>query len=188
MAFNKEAFNAAFEAAIIRLADSEKITKQVLLDLSRSVLVAHHETEDIGYINRLLVVLTPMNRGTANLYFSEFSGFNFSAKSGEFGKKDKKNYEAAKIKAAEFLDDPLNNIWTWAARNVTIEAKEFDEERMKKSLENTLKKADKAGFSQAQVLKAMLSAGLSIDALFAIMDEVKDQIKAPVGQAGIGGA
>lgn len=186
MPFNKEAYNEAFDAAIIRLADSEKITKQVLLDLSRSVLVAHHETEDIGYINRLLAVLTPMNRGTANLYFSEYSGFNFSAKTGEFGKKDKKNYEAAKAKSAEFLDDPLNNIWTWAARNVTIEAKEFDEERMKKALENTLKKADKAGFSQAQVLKAMLSAGLSIDTLFAIMDEVKDQIN-PAAQEGIGG-
>ena len=98
--FNKDKFNAYFDGKLGELAGAEKITKAVLLDLSRQVLAAHHETQDVGYINRLLVVLTPMNRKVANLYFSEFSGFNFSAKSEEFGKKDKKNYEAARSFAA----------------------------------------------------------------------------------------
>lgn len=176
--FNKDKFNAYFDGKLGELAGAEKITKAVLLDLSRQVLSAHHETEDIGYINRLLVVLTPMNRKVANLYFSEFSGFNFSAKSEEFGKKDKKNYESAKERAITFLDDPLNNIWTWAARNVEVEAKEFDEERLKKNMEAILKKADKADIPQATVLKALLAGGLSIDTLMQVMDELTAQAEA----------
>lgn len=176
--FVKEAFEAFFANSLEKLDGAEKITKAVLLDLSRQVLAAHHETQDIGYINRLLAVLTPMNRATANLYFSEFSGFNFSAKDGLFGRKDKKNYEAAHARAVEFLEDPLNNIWTWAARNVQVEAKEFDEERLKKSMEATLKKADKNGLSQKQVLSALLAAGLTFDTLMEVMDELTAKIEA----------
>ena len=176
--FNKDKFNAYFDGKLGELAGAEKITKAVLLDLSRQVLAAHHETEDIGYINRLLVVLTPMNRKVANLYFSEFSGFQFSAKSEEFGRKDKKNYEAAKERAITFLDDPLNNIWTWSARNVEVEAKEFDEARLKKNMEAIMKKADKADIPQATVLKALLAGGLTIDTLMQVMDEMTAQIEA----------
>ncbi len=67
MNFDKAVFNAAFEAAIIVLAGAEKITKETLKDLSRTVLVAHHATEDIGYINRLVDVLTPVNKKVATM-------------------------------------------------------------------------------------------------------------------------
>lgn len=176
--FVKETFNAYFDNQLSALDGAEKITKAVLLDLSRQILTAHHETQDIGYINRLLAVLTPVNRKVANLYFSEFSGFNFNAKAGEFGKKDKKNYEEAKQRAITFLDDPMNNIWSWAGRNVEVEAKEFDEARLKKAMEATLKKADKAGMSQKQVLKALLEGGLTIDTLMEVMDDITAQIEA----------
>lgn len=176
MAFNKVAFETAFDASLVILADSEKVSKAQLTNLSRSVLEAHHETEDIGYIKRLVAVLSPMNRKTANLYFAEFSGFQFNLKSEDFGKKDKKNYEEVKEKAVAFLEDPLNNLWTWAARNIVMEAKEFDEDRMRKAFENTIKKADKEGFTQVQMLKSFISAGLKIDTLMLLIDEQNKQM------------
>jgi hypothetical protein len=171
--FNKEAFQAAFAAALINLAGAEKVTKVVLLDLSRSVLEAHHATQDVAYMNDLLAVLTPVNKRVAIEYFKEFSGFKYSQDAGKFIHKDKKAYEGIKDKCEEFLADPLNNIWTWQARSLEIEPKEFDAERMKKQAEALLKKADKNGFKQIDVLKAMLSGGLKIETLIALMDEVK---------------
>ena len=91
-------------------------------------------------------------------------------------KKDKKNYEEVKEKAVAFLEDPLNNLWTWAARNIVMEAKEFDEARMRKAFENTIKKADKEGFTQVQMLKSFISAGLKIDTLMLLIDEQNKQM------------
>lgn len=170
--FDKTVFEKAFDTLLASLAGAEKITKQALLDLSRSTLEAVHATGDIGYANRIIAVLTPVNKKVAILFFDAFSGFVFSKEKQEFTKKDKKGYDAKQAEAMKFLDDPLNNIWSWAAREVDIEAKEFDEERMKKALENVLKKADKAGFNQEQVVRGFLAAGLKLDTLLAIVDEM----------------
>jgi hypothetical protein len=169
--FDKTAFNKAFEAAIIQLTGAEKITKAVLLDMSRSVLVALHATEDIGYVNKLVAALTPVNRKVAILYFQEFSGFKLG-KDGLFSSKDKKKYEECVAKAALFLEDPMNNIWSWAAREIEIEAKEFDLARLKKQLESTLKKATDNQISQLQVVETLMEAGLKLDTLLALMDKI----------------
>jgi hypothetical protein len=173
MAFDKNVFIKAFDAAIISLAGAEKITKAVLLDLSRSVLEAHHITEDVGYINRLIAVLTPVNKKVAVLYFKAFSGFKWSDEKQEFVSKNKKEYDACHKAAIDFLNDPLNNIWTWAAREIEIEAKEFDEARMKKQVEALLKKVNDNKLSQVVMLKAMLENGLSLDSIIALMKEVE---------------
>lgn len=172
-AFDKAVFIKAFDAAIIALAGAEKITKAVLLDLSRSVLEAHHVTEDVGYINRLIAVLTPVNKKVAVLYFQAFSGFKYSAEAQQFTNKNKKDYDACHKAALEFLEDPLNNIWTWAAREVEIEAKEFDLARLKKNLEATLKKSKDNGISQLQVIETMMEAGLELDTLIALMGKIE---------------
>ena len=171
MAFDKNAFNAAFDAAILKLTDAEKITKVVLLGLSRDVLVAHHHTEDIGYVNRTVAALTPVNRKVAILFFQEFTGFKLG-KDGMFTSKDKKVYEAAKEACSVFLDDVNNNIWSWAAREVEIEKKEFDLARLKKNLEATLKKAADNDMSQMLVIETMMEAGLKLDTLLQLMDKI----------------
>lgn len=171
--FDKQAFNTLFDRAIESLQGAEKITKAVLLDLSRSVLEALHVTEDIGYVNRVVAVLTPVNRKVAILYFQEMSGFK-GGKDGVFTTKDKKNYEEVKAKAELFLEDPLNNIWTWAAREIEIEKKEFDLERMKKQAAALVKKVNDNQLSQVDLLKAMLDNGLTVDSLVALMDAVKE--------------
>lgn len=173
MNFDKATFAVAFDAAIILLAGAEKITKETLKDLSRTVLVAHHATEDVGYINRLVDVLTPVNKKVAILFFQAFSGFKFSAEKQLFVSKDKKGYDDAHKSAIAFLEDPLNNIWTWAAREVEIEAKEFDEARMKKQVASLLKKVNDNGLSQVHMLQAMLENGLTLDSVIALMKEVE---------------
>jgi hypothetical protein len=171
MSFNKQEFNKSFDAAIIKLQDAEKITKAVLLTLSREVLAAHHETQDIGYINRVVAVLTPVNRKVAILFFQAFSGFKLG-KDGVFATKDKKNYDKALEASLAFLEDVNNNIWSWAAREVEIEPKEFDLARLKKNLEATLKKATDNQIDQLTVLETMMEAGLKLDTLLALMDKV----------------
>lgn len=178
--FDKAVFEQAFDKSLESLAASEKITKATLLTLSRSVLEAHHATQDIGYINRLIAVLTPINKKAAILYFEAFAGFTFSKEKQEFTKKDKKHYDGKQQEAMAFLEDVNNNIWSWASRNIEMDAKEFDEERMKKALENVLKKADKAGFDQAMVVRGLLAAGLKISTLLAIVEEMGDVQEEPV--------
>lgn len=168
--FNKEKFESAFAVSVEALRVSERTTKAELMALSRLVLEAVHATENIAYVNDLLAVLTPMNKQTAELYFAEFSGFHMWE--GKFSKKDKKNYDAVKQKALEFLADPLNNIWTWATRNVKVEPKEFDLSKVTKSMETFMKKADKENMSQADVLRAVFKAGFKLDALIVALSEV----------------
>lgn len=178
MEFNKAKFIKAFDASLAKLADSEKVTKAELMSLSRSVLEAHHVTQDVGFINRLIGVLTPVNRKVAILYFQEFSGFKWNADSQAFTGKDKKKYDEQHKKALDFLADPLNNIWSWAAREVEVEKKDFDLDRLKKQLESTLKKAADAQFSQLQVLETMMEAGLKLDTVLALMDKVQGKAEA----------
>jgi hypothetical protein len=179
MAFNKEEFNASFDVSLTQLHKAEKVTKAILMDLSRSVLVAHHETEDIQYINRVIRVLTPVNRKVAIEYFKVFSGFTFNGEEQIFTKKDKKIYEEAVKKSNDFLDDPLNNIWSWAERNIEIAPKEFTLEAMKKQFAGVLDKATKNNFTQLQVIETFMEAGLSMDTLLALMAKIAGE-PAPV--------
>lgn len=169
--FDKLTYDKSFVVAIKSLTASEKTTKAILLDLSRSTLEALHSSEDIGYVNRLLDVLTPMNKATAVLYFKEFTGFHFDADSTQFGKKDKKTYTECADKTAKFLDDPLNNIWSWATRNVEVQKKEFSLDAVTTYITATLKKADKAGFKQGDVLAAIFKAGFTPESIMALVGE-----------------
>jgi hypothetical protein len=170
--FDRASFESGFNGRIKILAKAEKLTKEGLRDLSRELLSITQETEDIGYVNRTLEVLSPANRRVCILFFKEFSGFLFSDESNTFVKKDKKRYEAIKAKAMEFLDDPHNNVWTWQERNVDMEAKPFDLSKVTAFATNALKKAEKEGISQVDVLNAFFAAGFKPEALVALMDKM----------------
>lgn len=170
MAFDRKAYDAVHAAQVKKLAASEKVTKEVLRELSRSALEAHHATEDVAYINQVVSALSPVNRKVAILYFTEFSGFR--QEGGVFTKKDKAAYENAKAAAVAFLEDPMNNIWSWAEREVDIAPKEFDINQVTKQTERMLKKAGDAGVAQADVLRAMFKAGFDVDALLAVVTEM----------------
>lgn len=176
MAFDRNEYDKTFAANIKDLAKAEKVTKQILMELSRSVLVAFHETQDVRYINELVAVLTPVNKKVAVLYFTEFSGFRVEGNT--FTKKDKQAYDKAAAASTAFLEDPLNNIWSWAEKEVDISPKEFDINMVTKTIERLNKKAEDAGMSQADVLRAVFKAGFDVDALMLVMGELTNKPKA----------
>ena len=172
MAYDVKKFNSDLDGIIARLQDAEKVTKAILSDLSRQLLsVVHDDTNpDVGPINRVLDVLTPVNRKTAVLFFMHFSGHVYSEKDKHFGKRDKALYAKKAEAAMAFLEDPHNNIWSWADRNVEVEVKPFTLLKVTKFVESALKKAEAAGFKQSDVVSAMLAGGLAVEALMAVIE------------------
>lgn len=168
MEFNKEQFIKAFDKALRSIKRSESITKEVLRDTSRTVLEAVHATGDIGFVNRLIAILSPMNRKTAILYFAHFTGFSHDSVTGLFTKKSAKRYDEAHKLALEFLEDPHQNIWTWAERNIEVERKEFTVDKVS----DVVKRAIKKNISQADILKAVLASGIELEALIEVMGAI----------------
>lgn len=172
--FNVGGFEATYKKALRRLGTAEKITKEVLRDLSRSVLEAHHATENITYINGLISVLTPMNRKTAILFFKEFSGFKWNNEALSFEKKDKKQYASKQEASDKALADPHFNIWSWAERNVEVEKKPAPSllETVKERAAMWHKQADKQHISDADLLVAFFSGGIDPSAIVEAMDKM----------------
>lgn len=175
--FDRAGFDKVFVGSLLRLKRSEIITRQTLMVLSRSVLDALHSTEDIGYVNRLIEVLTPANRKVAVKYFEHFAGFHYDDAMARFTKKSGKRYDESEKLARAFLEDPLNNIWSWAERNIQIEKKDFDLAQVTVYMTGILKKAKKANLSQADVLKAVLAAGVTPDTIIAMLDDLGEPDK-----------
>lgn len=177
MAFDKLTFEVSFADALLRLAASEKVTKEDLKVLSRNVLEAWHATGQVVYANKLLMVLSPVNKKVAVVFFKRFSGYSFDEVQGMFTGKSKKRYEQAALDCVEFLADPHNNIWTWADRHVEIQAKDFELGAVTKYITSTLKKAAGVGLSQSDVLRAVFKAGVEPSALVAAFNEMAFQDK-----------
>lgn len=165
MAFDKLTFEASFADALMRLAASEKVTKEDLKILSRTVLEAWHATGQVVYANKLLMVLSPVNKKVAVVFFKRLSGYSFDETQGMFTGKSKKRYEAAHAEFVEFFADPHNNIWTWADRHVEIQTKAFELDAVTKYFNGAFKKAQGVGLSQADVLRAVFKAGVEPGAL-----------------------
>ena len=176
-AFDRKAFDAQFAKSLRRICAAEKITREVLMVLSRTVLDAIHSTGDIGWANRLIAVLTPVNKRVARLYFKEFSGFRFDEESMLFTKKSGKAYDKAKAVAQAFLEDPLNNLWTWSDRHVEVEKKPFDIKGVTQFMTRALKKAGEEGISQVDVMNAVIKAGVTADTIIACMDALGYEAK-----------
>lgn len=165
------------KARIETLAASEKVTKELLAALSRDLLQFMLDTGDIRPINLLLEdgKLSPQNRKVAILYFQKFCPFkNLQTEKGEFQafgeiKKAKKEEKFASVR--EFLADPHNNIWTWANRHVEVKAREFKLDRVT----NTIKKAIENGFDDAAVINAVIEAGISPQAMLALVKNAAEK-------------
>lgn len=178
MAFNRIRFEELFLASLEMLAGAEGVTKRELRDLSRTVLEATHETGDISYVNKVMGVLTPVNKRVAREFFVHFTGFHFDDKEMVFTKKSGKHYLDCKTAAMEFLADPNQNIWAWAERHIDVTVKPFDLKKVTKFVESALKKADKEGFSKADVLMAVVGAGFEIGDLISVLEKMGAEVKA----------
>ncbi len=175
MAFNREKFELMFIASLDMLANAEAVTKRELRALSRSVLEAVHVTENIGYVNQLMAVLTPVNKKVARHYFTHFTGFHFDDGLDRYTKKNKGVYAQAKKLSEEFLAEPHNNIWTWADRNIEIEPKPFDADKVAQYIAGALKKASGCGKGHKDVVLAIMKGGITVDDLMAVLNMAADQ-------------
>lgn len=162
-------------ARIEKLAASERITKAELSALSQEVLQYTLEQWDSQVINRLVSVLTPMNKKTAVLFFEAFTPF--SIEDGVFGGiKNKKAKAKAQEAIATFLSSGAD-IWEWAAENVKVEAKQPDYlANITKNIKGAVEKGHK---SQADIISAILAAGFTASeftaALMAVEEHQADQ-------------
>ena len=164
----------ALEFKIDTLQANEKITKDLLSGLSRDILDYVSQSKDVQITNRLLSVLTPMNRKTAILYFKSFLPFvsvtNDAGEFERFGKMTKKTADQKFELITEFLVDPHNNIWSWAERNVVVEPKEYDVKKVTKAIETGIKKV-----GQVDVIKACFAGGIDIETLLQVLGEMAAQ-------------
>ena len=170
--FNREAFIVNFKKSLETLAGSEKTTKAELQVLSRTVLEASIETGDVAYINALIPVLTPVNKKVAVAFFETFSGFSFNETMATG--KSKKRWDKCHAEAKAFLEDPMNNIWSWADRHVEVVKKEFSLDQVTDAFKTYTKKAQKAGLTQKDVIKAILASGVELDTVISLMGEIYD--------------
>lgn len=175
MAFNRDSFTASFPKTLTRLTRAEKLSKEVLMPLSRDLLFMLHSDEknagDIGYINRTLAVLSPANKKVFLLFMKEYTGFICNDDGTMFVKKSKKHYAVVQAMALAWLADPLNNFYSWVGRQ-KIEATriEFNADYVTSTTKRMLDKAHKNGMSNAQVLEAMFDGGITIDDLIVMLD------------------
>lgn len=179
MAFDKKVFDKEFNRRIGQLGKAEASVRAELNVLSRGVLEAVHATEQIGYVNQLLAVLTPVNRKAAVVFFKHFAGFHYDEVSRMFTKKSKKRYEQAHKNAMEFLQDPNNNMFSWAERHIEVEQKPFDQasflKAQHKAFIRAVQQARDNGIDQKELFAAMFKPeegkpGLDVNALVAVLE------------------
>jgi len=179
--YDMKKFNSDFDTILAELGKAEKVTKAILSPLSRQLLeICHDDTHpDVQPINRLLDVLTPVNRRAVAEFYKEFSGHIYSQEGRCFKGRDKLRYAQKQKKALEFLNDPLNNIWTWADRHLEIEAKPFQIEKVTQYITNALKKAKEANISQKDFIQAIIAGGIETDVLLDVLGFEVGQEEAP---------
>ena len=171
MEFNKQAFEQAFETTINKLADSEKVTKGELKTVSRSILVATHTTGQVLYMNKLIAVLTPVNKKVAVAFLKCFTGYVYDDVMNMFTKKSKKKYEQAVKDYEEFMADPHANIWTWADKHIDVTHRPFSLDKVTHYMTKALKDAQGVGLSDVDIIKAVLKAGITANAMLEIMGD-----------------
>lgn len=159
---------------------AEKITKAKLSILSRDILSYVMDTDDIAAVNRLLGVLTPVNKRVATLFFQHFMPWEQEKNADDvfqrFGKKLKadKKIKTKQDLITQFLADESNNIWTWAETNVEVEAKKKDFAGMiTRTITQALKgdeKSDTPPIDPLQALDAVFAAGVDIEHMLAAIE------------------
>lgn len=167
------------------LAASERITKAELGAVSREILtyITLNGGNDIGTVNRLIGVLTPMNKRTACLFFDNFLPFTFDEDKGNFGNKVKGDKRITEYvdKAQVFMADDDNNIWTWADDNLKLEVKPKDYAKKLTNLVHRALNDDKGEeIDQAEVINAVLSGGLTVGAIMVALEAISAEAEAEV--------
>lgn len=139
---------------IDKLAQSERVTKAMLSTLSRDLLTYIYvdKTEDISPVNRLLAILTPMNKQTAIHFFKNFLAWRFDEEAMVFTKKKKNLFDDKELAVLLFLESEDNDIWSWASTNIKLDVKPVD---WSKKLTRDITKALEAGLTFDDILNIL---------------------------------
>lgn len=163
------------DASISKLTKSEKITKEVLGLVSRDILeyIGQNKSTDIGTVNRLLDVLTPRNRKISVLFFDNFLHFKYDTETEHFTTmlKGEKLLDKYQVKVDTFMKDEANNVWTYAARELTDpepKAKNFQVKLVK--LVSDALKHDTESLTVEQVMQAVIQGGVSVNDIWDTID------------------
>lgn len=173
---------------IDELASAERVTKQLLGELSRDLLSYIPDTNDVGMANRLIAVLTPMNKATALLFFKHFLPWSMDDTGSVFTKKETspKRLDKKLDAIRKFLSEEGNNIWVWAESNVEVEKKQFNlSDNVKRAVELALKgkeesKSTEAAdpISPAEIIAAVIAAGVTPDDVLNAITSFEDVAEA----------
>lgn len=175
--FDSTKFYNSFNITIKALAESERITKDALRSLSRECLMLlHYESKnqgDISPVNKIISVLSPVNKKSWIAFMQEFSGFQFDKVKMEFVKKDKQTYEEKFLVACEFLNDPSWDIWEWASEHLDIKVKPTPLESLGKAVDRCLSAKDKENnvplYTKADIIKSVMQHGITADDLIDLL-------------------
>lgn len=150
------------------LKASEKISKALLSVLSRDLLKYVPDTADIGMVNRLLGVLTPMNKKTAILYFKKYLEWNYEQEGENFSGKVKGDKKVAAIVELRdiWLADPDNDIWVFAA-TLKVEPKQVDYGKKITDDINNAMDEGKGNMLASEVMDAITASNLTVHDLIA---------------------
>jgi hypothetical protein len=170
--FNTALFEAGFNTAIEALGAAEKITKETLKVWANKVIEATHATGQTAYMNKLIAVLTPVNKKVSILFLGHFTGYRYDEKEMSFLNKDKKKYAQALIDWEKFSADPLNNIWVWADRHIEVAHKPFTLDDVSVKTSRIWKDAHAAGLTNGDIIRAMLSAKDKDKAVVFTLDDI----------------
>ena len=168
-------------ALLERVKEGENITRPALGQISRELLLYVPESQDIEAVNRLIGVLTPMNRRAAILYFSHFLPWEVEKDNDgnfvRFGKKfegEKKTKRRMSL-IDEWLKDEANNFWTWTDVNIQIKQKDFPAmiaRTIKKALEGDVK-SDTPALNKVQIMQAVMEGGVGLVELLEFVEHMK---------------
>jgi transcriptional/translational regulatory protein YebC/TACO1 len=167
---------ARIESGIVTLAKTERITKKVLSELSRTLVAYVYETGDVSLVNRTIQVLTPVNKRVACLYFPTYIGWSFDEKTCMFGKKAKdKTYNKKLELATAYLEDEGNDIWRYAEDEIQLQAKPKNYGAKLTQLVTKALTDEDEGLSAKEVLFAILaSEELTLADLMQPLAEIKE--------------
>ncbi len=180
---------ARFEA----IANAEKITRVELAALSRDLLVYVPDTQNIEIVNRLLIILTPVNRRAAILYFGHFLPWEKeNDKDGVFQRFGKKMLGEKKLakkdKAiAEWLHDEANTIWTWADDNIQMDKKKDFKAGIVRAVKQALAGDDKSetpALDPMDIMAAVFEGGMTLDAMLAAVEKRQAELAAAEAEHG----
>ncbi len=169
MAATLKTINARIET----IAQAERVTKKELGLLSREIFEYTLEQWDSQVINRLLAVLTPVNKRTAVLYFKAFTPFKFVEDTQVFGSVNKANDNKERCAAlmTAFLGSD-GNIWTWADQHIELETKEKDYAGL---VTKAIKQALKSETARESIIEAVLVGGVTPADIMAVLAAMAQQ-------------